>query len=271
MASAQFPRIHPTAIISPKAILAEDVEVGPYVVIEGRVQIGPGSKLQPHVHLCGPLVMGRGNQVHTGAVLGGRPQHLKYQDEPTGLEIGDDNIFREHVTVHRATTQSWTTRIGHENFFMAGSHVAHDCQIGSRCIFANGALLGGHCTIEDNVYLSGNCAVHQFVRIGRLALLSGTSASTKDIPPFVIQQRIDTVVGINVVGMRRAGMSHAQVDAVRRAYHLLFRQGQVLPSALAQIEQELGHIDAVAEMVTFIRQSKRGINWARGLDREEAA
>jgi UDP-N-acetylglucosamine acyltransferase len=271
MANAQIPGIHPTAVISPEAELAEDVEVGAYVVIEGRVRIGPGCKLRPHVLLCGPLTMGRGNQVYSGAILGERPQHLKYQDEPTGLEIGDDNIFREHVTIHRGTKQSWTTRIGQHNFFMAGSHVAHDCQIGNRCIFANGALLGGHCTIEDGVYLSGNCAVHQFVRIGRLALLSGVSASTKDIPPFVIQQRIDTVVGINVIGMRRAGMTHGQIDAVRRAYRLLFRQGQVLPSALAQIEEELGSVDPVAEMVSFIRQSKRGINWARGLDREEAA
>jgi UDP-N-acetylglucosamine acyltransferase len=271
MANARVGRIHPTAIISPEAELASEVEVGPYVVIEGRVRIGPACKLRPHAHLCGPLTLGRGNQVYTGAVLGERPQHLKYQDEPTSLEIGDENIFREHVTVHRATTESWTTRIGSQNLFMAGCHVAHDCQVGNRCIFANGALLGGHCIIEDNVYLSGNCAVRQFVRIGRLALLSGTSATTKDIPPFIIQQRIDTVVGINAVGMRRAGMSHAQIEAVRRAYHLLFRQGQVLPSALAQIERELGQVDAVAEMIAFIRQSKRGINWARGLDREEAA
>jgi UDP-N-acetylglucosamine acyltransferase len=271
MASAQFPHIHPTAVIASEAELADDVQVGPYVVIEGHVRLGPGCVLRPHVHLCGPLTMGRGNQVFTGAVLGERPQHLKYQDEPTSLEIGDNNVFREHVTVHRGTTQSWKTQIGSSNFFMANSHIAHDCRIGDRCIFANGALLAGHCTVEDNVYLSGNCAVHQFVRVGRLALLSGASASTKDIPPFIIQQRIDTVVGVNVIGMRRSGMTGAQIDAVRRAYHTIFRQGLVLPAALAQLERELGHVDAVAEMIAFIRESKRGINCVRGPDRDLAA
>jgi UDP-N-acetylglucosamine acyltransferase len=270
MPNAQMHRIHPTAVISPEAELADDVQVGPYVVIEGKVRIGPGCVLRPYVHLCGPVVMGRGNIVFSGAVLGERPQHVKYNDEPTSLEIGDENIFREHVTVHRGTTQSWTTRIGNQNFFMANSHVAHDCQIGHRCILANGALIGGHCTVADNVYLSGNCAVHQFVRIGRLALLSGASASTKDIPPFIMQQRIDCVVGVNVVGMRRAGMTNQQIDAVRRAYHTIFRTGQVLPVALAQVEQQLGMIDAVAEMIAFIRQSKRGINSARDHDRVAA-
>ncbi|HLN29412.1 MAG TPA: acyl-ACP--UDP-N-acetylglucosamine O-acyltransferase [Gemmataceae bacterium] len=266
MPSAQSPRIHPTAVISAEAELAADVEVGPFVVIEGKVRVGPGCVIRPHVLLCGPLTMGKGNMVFSGTVLGERPQHLKYNDEPTGVEIGDDNVFREHVTVHRGTTASWITRVGSNNFFMANSHVAHDCQVGSRCIFANGAVIGGHCTIEDNVYLSGNCAVHQFVRIGRLALLSGASATTKDIPPFIIQQRIDSVVGVNVIGMRRAGLTNDQIDAVRRAYHTIFRDGHVLPSALALVEKELGEIDAVAEMIEFIRQSKRGINPARDRD-----
>jgi UDP-N-acetylglucosamine acyltransferase len=271
MPCPSMPRVHPTAVIAPEAELADDVHVGPYVVIEGRVRIGSGCVIRPHAHLVGPLTLGRNNQVYSGVILGERPQHLKYQDEDTSVEIGDGNIFREHVTVHRATTQSWVTRIGNENFLMAGSHVAHDCQVGNRCIFANGALLGGHCLVEDGVYLSGNCAVHQFVRLGRLSLLSGVSATTKDIPPFIIQQRIDTVVGVNVVGMRRSGMTHAGIDAVRQAYHIIFRQGQVLPTALAQIENELGHIAPVAELLAFIRQSKRGINLARGPERDLAA
>jgi UDP-N-acetylglucosamine acyltransferase len=268
MPQPQAPRIHPSAVISPEAELADDVQVGPFVVIEGAVRIGPGCVIRPHVYLCGPLTMGRGNQVFSGAVIGERPQHLKYRDEATGVEIGDDNIFRENVTIHRGTTESWQTHIGSQNFLMAGSHVAHDCQVGNRCIFANGALLGGHCILEDNVFLSGNCAVHQFVRLGRLAFLSGCSITTKDIPPFVVQQRADTVVGLNLVGMRRNGMPRADIDAVRRAYHIIFRQGQILPVALAQIEKELGHVPPVMEMVTFIRQSKRGINAARDRGRE---
>ena len=263
MQNPQSPRIHPTAIISSETELANDVSIGPYVVIEGRVRIGAGCIIRPFVHLCGPIVMGKANTVYSGVVLGERPQHLKYQDEPTGVEIGDENVFRENVTVHRATNQSWTTRIGSQNFFMAGAHVAHDCQIGSRCILANGVLLAGHCEIADGVYLSGNSALHQFCRVGRLALLSGVSASTKDIPPFVIQQRIDTVVGVNVVGMRRAGLSHAQIDAVRKVFHIIFLQNNLTTVALAQAEKELGHVDVVAEMIAFIRESKRGINGIR--------
>jgi UDP-N-acetylglucosamine acyltransferase len=260
MSSAPSGRIHPTAIISPEAVLADDVAIGPYALIEGPVRIGPGCVLRPRAHLCGPLTMGRKNIVFSGAVLGERPQHLKYNDEPTSLEIGDGNIFRENVTIHRGTTQSWKTCIGNENFFMVNAHVAHDCRIGDRCILANGALVGGHCTLGDNVYLSGNCAVHQFVRIGRLALLSGTSATTKDMPPFIIQQEIDTVVGVNVIGMRRAGISNDRIRAVREAFRILYRQGLVIPNALSRIEQELGSVDVVAELVAFIRQSSRGIN-----------
>jgi UDP-N-acetylglucosamine acyltransferase len=259
MSIAQSARIHPSAVIAPEAELADDVEVGPHVVIEGPVRIGPGCILRPGVVLVGPLVLGRHNLVFSHAVLGEQPQHLKYAGEPTRLEIGDHNIFREHVTVHRGTTQSWATRIGSHNYFMASSHVAHDCQIGNHCILANGALLAGHCSLEDHVYLSGNCAVHQFARIGRLALLSGVSATTKDIPPFVIMQRINCTVGINVVGMRRAGIPAAHIDAVRRAFHLLYLQDLLLPQALQQIEAELGTVPEVAEMVAFIRASTRGI------------
>jgi UDP-N-acetylglucosamine acyltransferase len=251
--------VHPTAIVSAEAELATDVVVGPYAIVEGKVRIGPGSVLRPHVHLVGPLTLGRNNLVCTGAVLGERPQHLKYHDEPTGTEIGDDNVFREHVTVHRGTTHSWQTRIGNGNYFMANSHVAHDCQIGNQCILANGALVGGHCAIGDNVYLSGNSAVHQFCRVGRLALLGGVSAATKDVPPFILQQNINEVAGVNVVGMRRAGMPAADIAAVRRAFQVLYREGHLVPLALAKIEQELGANPAVAELVAFIRNSTRGI------------
>jgi UDP-N-acetylglucosamine acyltransferase len=260
MPIAQSARIHPSAVIAPDADLADDVQVGPHVVIEGPVRLGPGCVLRPGVHLVGPLTMGRHNVVFSHAVLGEQPQHLKYNGEATRLEIGDHNVFREHVTVHRGTTQSWVTRVGHHNYFMANSHIAHDCQVGSHCILANGALLGGHCRLEDSVYLSGNCAVHQFVRVGRLALLSGVSATTKDIPPFIVQQRINDVVGVNVVGMRRAGVPTAHIDGVRRAFHVLYREGHPLPVSLSLIEKDLGTVPEVMELVAFIRASARGIN-----------
>jgi UDP-N-acetylglucosamine acyltransferase len=271
MANAHSPRIHPTALISPEAELAEDVGVGPFTIVEGHVRIGSGCVLRAHVHLCGPLTLGRNNTVYSGAVLGERPQHLKYYDEPTCLDIGDENIFREHVTIHRGTTATGTTRIGSRNFFMANAHVAHDCVVGNNCILANGALVGGHCTIGDNVYLSGNSAVHQFCRVGRLALLSGCSATSKDIPPFTMQQGINILVGVNVIGMRRAGLTTEQINAVRRAYHVLYREGRALSAATVQVEQELGHIGAVAELVAFIRESVRGVSTARDPGRSAAA
>jgi UDP-N-acetylglucosamine acyltransferase len=270
MPIAQSARIHPTAVVAPEVDLADDVEVGPHAVLEGDVRVGPGCVLRAGVHLIGPLVLGVGNRVFSHAVLGEQPQHLKYQGEPTRLEIGDHNVFREHVTVHRGTTYSWATRIGSHNYLMANSHVAHDCVVGNHCILANGALLAGHCTLGDNVYLSGNCALHQFVRVGRLALLSGVSATTKDIPPFVIQQYINCIVGVNVVGMRRAGIPAASIDAVRRAFHILYREGRVIPDALAQIDREVGGVAEVAELVAFIRSSSRGINLGFGRGSEAA-
>jgi len=263
-------RIHPTAVVSPEAELAEGVEIGPFAVIEGPVRLGAGCVIRPYVHLCGPLTMGERNVVYTGSVLGERPQHLKYNDEPTRLEIGDNNVFREHVTVHRGTSHSWATRIGNDNYLMAHAHVAHDCQIGNRCIFANGALLAGHCIIADNVFLSGNCAVHQFCRVGRLALLSGCSISSKDVPPFALMQGFTCICGVNVVGMRRAGMTHAEIDAVRHAYRILFGQGQVMIEALAQVERQLGASTAVTELVGFIRQGGRGVPTMRDHHREAA-
>lgn len=268
MAIAPSARIDPTAVIDPQADIGANVEIGPYAVVEGPVVVGEGCVIRPGVHLIGPLRLGRHNRVFSHAVLGERPQHLKYDGEPTRVEIGDRNIFREHVTVHRATTASWVTRIGNGNFLMAGAHVAHDCVVGDNCILANGSLLGGHCVVEDNVFMSGNSALHQYVRAGRLSLLSGCSGSTMDIPPFIIQQRINCVVGVNVVGMRRAGVPTEHIDAVRRAFHILYLERMVLPAALERIDRELGAIAEVAEMTAFIRASKRGINLIN--DREAA-
>jgi UDP-N-acetylglucosamine acyltransferase len=271
MTSEGSARVHPTAVLSGDVQLGRNVEIGAYAVLEGDIRLGDYCVVRPGAYLFGPLTMGRGNVVHTGAVLGDDPQHLKYKGERTTVEIGDANIFREHVTVHRGTTQSMKTTIGSHNFLMAGAHIAHDCVIGNRCLLTNGCLLGGHTTLEDNVIISGNSVVHQFVRIGRLALLSGISGSTKDIPPFVVQQYIDNTVGINVIGMRRAGMSNEQVNGVKAAFGILYRQGLVLPAAIEKAETEFGHVDSVQEMLRFLRQCSKGINPMRGRLKEEAA
>jgi UDP-N-acetylglucosamine acyltransferase len=259
MSIASSAHVHPTAVIDPQADLGEEVQVGPFVVIEGPVRVGAGTVLRSAAHLIGPLVMGCHNTVHSFAVLGDAPQHLKYNGEVTGLEIGDHNTFREHVTVHRAMTPGARTRLGSHNFLMANSHVAHDCVLGNHCIIANGALVAGHCVLEDGVVLSGNVAIHQFVRIGRLALMSGLSGTGKDVPPFMIHQRVNTVCGVNVIGMRRAGISNSAIDAVRKAFHLIYRSDLLLPASLPRVEQELGHVPEVAELVAFIRASPRGI------------
>jgi UDP-N-acetylglucosamine acyltransferase len=264
-------RVHPTAVISPQARLGDNVEVGAFAVIDGPVVVGDDCVIRPGAYLFGPMTLGEGNDVYTGAILGEQPQHLKYNGEPTTLEIGDHNIFREHVTIHRGTTYSMRTVVGSHNFFMANSHVAHDCVIGDRCILANGALVAGHCTLQDGVILSGNSAVHQFVRIGRLGMISGCSATGKDIPPFVIQQGLDNVGGINIVGMKRAGMSRDQINAVRAAFRILFREGLVLPAALAKMERDLGDCDAVQEMLTFLRGCTKGINFMRNRFHEDLA
>jgi UDP-N-acetylglucosamine acyltransferase len=258
MPIAQSARVHPTAVIDPEADLGDDVEVGPFVVIEGRVKVGPGCVLRNAAHLIGPLTMGCHNTVHSFAVLGDAPQHLKYAGEPTRLEVGDHNIFREHVTVHRATAHTGVTRIGSHNFLMGGCHIAHDCVVGNHCLLANGALVAGHCVLEDGVCLSGNVCVHQFVRIGRLALISGLSGTGMDIPPFMIQQGINTVCGVNVIGMRRAGICNGSIDAVRKAFHLIYRSETILSASLPQVERDLGHVPEVAELVAFIRASKHG-------------
>ncbi|MFO0880602.1 MAG: acyl-ACP--UDP-N-acetylglucosamine O-acyltransferase [Gemmataceae bacterium] len=259
MTIAKTARIHPTAVIDPQADLGDEVQVGPFVVVEGPCQIGAGCILKAGAHIFGPLTLGENNTVHSYAVLGGDPQHLRYNGEPGEVIIGDGNVFREHTTVHRPANPGGITRIGHRNFLMASSHVAHDCVVGNNCILANASLLGGHCTLADNVCMSGHSAIHQFCRIGRLAMISGVSATSMDIPPFMINQRINVVCGVNVIGMRRAGISGLAIEAVRKAFHILYLHENILPHSLAQLERDLGHVPEVMEIVDFVRASKRGI------------
>jgi UDP-N-acetylglucosamine acyltransferase len=259
--------IHPTAVISPEAHIADDVQIGPYCVLEGEVRIGPGCVLGPYVHIVGLAVIGPENRIFTGAVLGEAPQHVNYHGEATRLEIGRANIIREHVTIHRGTTDRGVTHIGSHNFLMAGSHVAHDCILADRCQLANGALVGGHCTLDDGCIISGNATVHQHCRVGRLAMLGGLSGSSKDVPPFMMHQGINSVTGINVIGLRRAGIASASITALRASFRILFEQGFSLNNALDHIEGEMGEIPEVRELVEFIRTSKKGINRVRGMPR----
>ncbi len=269
MSAATSAYIHATAVIDPLAELADDVRVGPYVVIEGAVKIGAGSILRAHATLFGPMILGEKNDVGSHAVLGDRPQHLGFTgEEDTRTEIGDGNTFRESVTVHRGTPASGATIIGNRNYLMVNSHVGHDCRLGDQIMMANGSLLGGHSEVQDRAFISGNAALHQFARIGRLAFLSGNSASTHDLLPFMMLAERDKMVGINKIGLQRAGFSVAEIGIVRQAYRILFRERLLQKRAIEKLEQEYGDHPLVAEILDFISSSKRGFVGGHHLQHE---
>lgn len=250
--------IHPSAIIHPDAKIDSTVTVGPFAVIDGGVELGPENQVGPHTHLTGVTRIGRANVFHSGAVIGDAPQDLKYQGELTRLTIGDENVFREHVTVHRSTTADGETAIGSNNFFMANSHIGHNCRLDDRIVIANGALLGGHVIVEDNVFISGNCLAHQFVRIGKLALMQGGSAISKDLPPYTIARGDNGICGLNIIGLRRAQLTSQQRIELKRLYQLLFRSKRKLKDALAQASQEYTS-DTARVLLDFITESTRGV------------
>ncbi len=256
---AAMPQVHPTAIIDPAADLADDVVVGPWCRIEGKVQVSRGTRLIHGVWLKGPLTIGSDNAIYPGVALGAEPQDLKFApDTPgAGLVIGAGNVFREHVTIHRATGEAPTT-IGNGNYFMAGSHVGHDCSVADHCMFANGALIAGHCEIASRVIMGGNAVLHQFCRIGRLSMISGVGGVTLDLPPFCIVYRPRRVGSLNLVGLRRAGYRDS-IQSLRQAFKLYFKSRHAPSAALDKIESLAGEDPLTREFIDFIRQSKRGV------------
>ena len=250
--------IHPTAIIHPKAKLDATVQVGPYAVIDEGVELGAQCVVGPHVYLTGVTKIGSHNIFHAGCVIGDAPQDLKYKGEPTRLRIGDHNVFREHVTVHRSTHVDDETIIGSHNFLMASCHVAHNCQLGDHIIIANGALLGGHVTVQDRAFISGNCLVHQFTRIGTLTMMQGKAGVGQDLPPFTIAHGINRICGLNVVGLRRAGFTAEQRIELKRLYHLLFRSGKNLRAAIEEAQRTFTS-PAAKIMLDFVASAKRGV------------
>jgi UDP-N-acetylglucosamine acyltransferase len=250
--------IHPTAIIHPKAKLDATVRIGPYAVIDAGVELGANCVVGPHVYLTGETKIGANNHFHAGCVIGDAPQDLKYKGELTRLRIGDDNVFREHVTLHRSNKPGTETVVGSHNFLMANSHVAHNCAVGDHVILANGALLGGHAVVQDRAFISGNCLVHQFTRVGTLALMQGGAAISQDLPPFAIALRVNEICGLNVVGLRRAGFTAEQRLELKRLYHLLFRGGKNLRKAQAVARQNFSSVPATT-LLDFIAEAKRGV------------
>jgi len=250
--------IHSTAIIHPQARLGANVRVGPYAVIDAEVELGADCVVGPHVYLTGVTKIGSGNQFHAGCVIGDAPQDLKYQGAPTRVVIGDQNVFREHVTVHRSAKTTSATVIGAHNFFMASAHIAHDCQVGSHVIIANGAMLGGDAVVEDRAFISGSCLVHQFCRVGTLAIMQGGAAVSQDLPPFTVVRRVNELCGLNTIGLRRAGFSAAERMELKQLYHALFRSGKNLRAA-AMAARETFSSPGARRMLEFISATKRGV------------
>jgi UDP-N-acetylglucosamine acyltransferase len=249
--------VHSTAIVSEKAQVSSDVQIGPYAVIEDDVKIGPGCEVGAHAVIKRFTTLGARNRVFEHAVLGGEPQDVKFRAERSFLEIGDDNLIREFVTIHRASGEGERTTVGSRNFLMVGVHIAHNCRIGDDNILANGAALAGHIVLEDHVFLSNNVGAHQFVRMGRYAMVGGKSKIVQDVLPFFITDgNPPTVRGLNVVGLRRAGFSGTDRAELKRAFRILLRERVPFQEALellAVFENE--HVRHLAE---FVRNSKRG-------------
>jgi UDP-N-acetylglucosamine acyltransferase len=252
--------IHPTAVIHPDAELGEHVSIGPGVVIEGRAKIGDGCVIQAHAVISGHVEMGKDNLIGYGAILGGDPQDFAFGPEIRSLvRIGDGNIIREYCTIHRGTTEGSATVIGSGCFLMAGAHLAHNVALGDHVIIANNALLGGYVQVGERVFIGGGCVFHQHIRVGRLAICQGASAFSKDIPPFTMAAERNGVAGLNIVGLRRAGLSAEQRREIKEAFALLYRDGLNTTQALAAAQGRTWGAEAQAFFEFVAAAKKRGV------------
>lgn len=252
--------IHPTAVVADGARIADDARIGPYAIIEDGVTIGAGCRIAGHVQILNRVEIGDGCTVGHGAVIGGDPQDKDFAAETSSaVFVGNDNVFREHVTVHRSTADGGATRIGSGNYFMVGSHVGHDTTVGNHNTLANQCLLGGHISVGDGAFLGGGSAFHQFIRVGDLCMVQGLSAVSQDVPPYVILSGLNTVRGLNAVGMQRAGFSKETRKAIKAAFALLLRQGLNLEEAYEKAAS-LELVGEAKDFVDFFRTpSRKGI------------
>lgn len=260
-----MPRIHPTAIVDPRVELADDVEIGPYCILEGRITIGNGTRLRGHCFMQGPLVIGEGNDIWPFSSIGVAPQTRDFNpdEEGPGTVIGDHNVFREHASVHRSIHETDPTRIGNQNLFMDSAHAGHDVVMGDRNVLANGSALGGHVVVEDDVIIGGNAAVHQFVRVGRGALMSGLAGTALDVMPWFMVTRLNVAGSFNIIGLRRNGFTSEQIDTVRWVYRLFCRRGNKVVDAIEQISEREGD-PVIDDYLRFIKLSNRPICTMKG-------
>ena len=253
-------KIHPTAIVDKKAKLADDVEVGPYAIIGPNVEIGKGAVIGPRANIEGYTILGEGNRIFTGAVIGSAPQDLKYKGEKSFLKIGKNNIIREYVTMNPGTEEGTATCVGDGNLFMAYSHVAHDCRIGNSCVIANIGTLAGHVTLEDRVVVGGLAAIHQFTRVGKMSIIGGCSKVVKDIPPFsTCDGNPARVYGLNLIGVRRSGIPQKAQRELKKAFKILFHSRLALKNGIEKVKKEIASIEEVEYLLNFLKDSERGI------------
>jgi UDP-N-acetylglucosamine acyltransferase len=250
------------AIVSPRARLGRDVRIGPYAVVGGDVELGDACVLDPHAVVSGPARVGRENHFFPFSIVGGDPQDLKYKGERTELIVGDANIFRECVTVHRGTGPGGgVTRVGSQNLFMAYAHIAHDCVVGNHTVFANGATLAGHVTVEDYATVGAFSPVHQYCRIGQHSYVGASTVVTQDVPPFskVVTQRETRCYGVNTIGLERRGFDAERIRAIEQAYRLLLRSRLNTTQALERMRATLDGSRDVEELIRFIESAARGL------------
>jgi UDP-N-acetylglucosamine acyltransferase len=253
--------IHPTAVVHPQAQIGKGCQIGAYCVIGEHAVLGPDCRLHSHVVIDGHTALGAGNELFPFVCVGMKTQDLKWKGGVTRTQIGDGNTFREYVSVHSATNEGDATVIGSENLFLVSAHVAHDCVIGNRVILSGFAGLAGHVIVEDGAILSGYTAVHQFCRIGRLAITGGCSKVVQDVPPFMMADGNPAETRtVNKIGLERNGVSEEAQAALRQAFKLLFRSGLTMSNAVARIEAEVPPLPEVAHLTRFIRASERGIS-----------
>jgi UDP-N-acetylglucosamine acyltransferase len=252
--------IHPTAIIDPAAELGAGITIGPYCTVGPDVVLGDGCRLHSHVVIDGRTTIGPGNEFYPFASVGLKTQDLKFDGGTTYLEIGSDNVFREHVTIHTATGDGLTTRIGSHNHLLAYAHVAHDCVVGDHVVFSNCGTLAGHVVVEDHAIVGGLAAVHQFCRIGRMSIIGGCAKVVQDAPPYMIVDGNPAVTrGVNKIGMERNGIADAVIRSLREAYKIVCREGLTVSNALDKVHAELPQSQELEHFVDFCRSSERGI------------
>ena len=253
--------IHPTAIVHPRATIAPGVKIGAYSLIGENVRLGKDTVIDSHVVVEGWTEVGERCHLFPFVSIGTAPQHMRYQGEPTRVTIGNENVIREFVTIHRATVEGGgNTTLGHGNFIMAYSHIAHDCKVGNQVIMANASTLAGHIAVEDFAIVGGLVAIHQFVRVGCYAIIGGASGVPKDIPPYMCAAgNRAKLFGLNTVGLKRHRFSEATLFALKQAYRILFRSHLILNKAIEKVETDVPRLPEITHLLDFLKSSKRGV------------